>query len=124
MAKIQNRNHTAVCDCTVIHDAVVEKVKKLMPSSDRLFDLAEFFKILGDSTRIRILSALHKSEMCVCDISSLLDMTQSAVSHQLRILKQVRLVRSRKDGKIVYYKLDDNHIEKILSMGFKHISES
>jgi ArsR family transcriptional regulator, lead/cadmium/zinc/bismuth-responsive transcriptional repressor len=124
MAKIRDRNHTAVCDCTVIHDVVVEKVKTLMPSSDRLFDLAEFFKILGDSTRIGILSALHKSEMCVCDISSLLDMTQSAVSHQLRILKQVRLVRSRKEGKIVYYKLDDSHIEEILSMGFKHISES
>ena len=123
MAKNRELN-SAFCDCTVIHEDTVQKVKKTMPESENLFDLAEFFSILGDSTRIGILSALLKSEMCVCDISALLNMTQSAVSHQLRLLKQARLVRYRKAGKIVYYTLDDKHIEEILLMGFKHLSES
>ena len=123
MAKNRELN-PAFCDCTVIHEDTVQRVKKTMPESEKLFDLAEFFRILGDSTRIGILSALLKSEMCVCDISALLNMTQSAVSHQLRLLKQARLVRYRKAGKIVYYTLDDKHIEEILSMGFKHLSES
>jgi len=120
----KEQNSPAVCDCTVIHEDIVNAVKKAMPESEGIHNLADFFKILGDSTRIGILSALQRSEMCVCDISALLDMTQSAVSHQLRILKQARLVRYRKDGKIVYYSLDDNHVEKILSIGRTHLLEA
>ncbi len=120
---IKHDSNQGTCDCTTIHEEVVENVKKSIPSTDQRLNLSEFFRILGDSTRIGILSALHKSEMCVCDISSLLNMTQSAVSHQLRILKQARLVRYRKEGKVVYYSLDDNHIEEMLSIGYKHLSE-
>ena len=105
------------CDCDVIHEDVVNKVQNSMAEEDHLYDLAEVFKVFGDSTRIRILEALSKSEMCVCDIAFLLNMTQSAISHQLRVLKQARLVKNRRDGKIVYYSLDDDHIERILNMG-------
>lgn len=119
----KHESNQSIYDCTTIHEEVVESVKKTMPSTDQRLNLSEFFRILGDSTRIGILSALHKSEMCVCDISSLLNMTQSAVSHQLRILKQARLVRYRKEGKVVYYSLDDKHIDEILSIGYKHLSE-
>lgn len=111
------------CDCDVIHEDVVNKVQNSMAEEDHLYDLAEVFKVFGDSTRIRILEALSKSEMCVCDIAFLLNMTQSAISHQLRVLKQARLVKNRRDGKIVYYSLDDDHIEKILNMGLEHIRE-
>ena len=111
------------CDCDVIHEDVVNKVQNSMAEEDHLYDLAEVFKIFGDSTRIRILEALSKSEMCVCDIAFLLNMTQSAISHQLRVLKQARLVKNRRDGKIVYYSLDDDHIERILNMGLEHIRE-
>ncbi|MGO4988156.1 MAG: helix-turn-helix transcriptional regulator [Gallicola sp.] len=111
------------CDCDVIHEDVVNKVQNSMAEEDHLYDLAEVFKVFGDSTRIRILEALSKSEMCVCDIAFLLNMTQSAISHQLRVLKQARLVKNRRDGKIVYYSLDDDHIERILNMGLEHIRE-
>ena len=111
------------CDCDVIHEDVVNKVQNSMAEEDHLYDLAEVFKVFGDSTRIRILEALSKSEMCVCDIAFLLNMTQSAISHQLRVLKQARLVKNRRDGKIVNYSLDDDHIEKILNMGLEHIRE-
>lgn len=94
-----------------------------MPEEEVLYDLGDFFKILGDSTRIKILSALFQSEMCVCDIAALLGMTQSAISHQLRVLKQGRLVKHRKDGKVVYYSLDDDHIKHIIDQGLTHISE-
>lgn len=111
------------CDCDVIHEDVVNKVQNSMAEEDHLYDLAEVFKVFGDSTRIRILEALSKSEMCVCDIAFLLNMTQSAISHQLRVLKQARLVKNRRDGKNVYYSLDDDHIERILNMGLEHIRE-
>lgn len=111
------------CDCDVIHEDVVNKVQNSMAEEDHLYDLAEVFKVFGDSTRIRILEALSKSEMCVCDIAFLLNMTQSAISHQLRVLKQARLVKNRRDGKIFYYSLDDDHIERILNMGLEHIRE-
>ena len=94
-----------------------------MPEEELLYDLGDFFKILGDSTRIKILSALFQSEMCVCDIAALLGMTQSAISHQLRVLKQGRLVKHRKEGKVVYYSLDDDHIKHIVDQGLTHISE-
>jgi ArsR family transcriptional regulator, lead/cadmium/zinc/bismuth-responsive transcriptional repressor len=117
------KSHRAVCDCTVIHKDVVKNVKKQMPQVELLLDVAEFFRIFGDSTRIGILYALKNAELCVCDICTLLNMTQSAVSHQLRILKQARLVRYRRDGKIVYYKLDDEHISDILNLGMNHAAE-
>lgn len=111
------------CDCTVIHDEVVEQVRKSMPDDEHLMDLADLFKVFADTTRVKILYALFSSEMCVCDIAALLNMTKSAISHQLRVLKQARLVRYRKDGKIVYYSLDDNHIKNIFGQGLEHVSE-
>ena len=111
------------CDCTVIHEDVVNRVKKNMPESEILYDLADFFKVFGDSTRIRILWALDRSEMCVCDIAVLLNMTHSAISHQLRVLKNARLVKNRRQGKLVYYSLDDEHIKEILNQGLTHIKE-
>lgn len=111
------------CDCTAIHEDVVDKVRENMPQEENLYDLAELFKVFGDTTRIKILYALFASEMCVCDIAFLLNMTQSAISHQLRVLKQARLVKFRKDGKVVYYSLDDEHIKHIFDQGLLHISE-
>ena len=115
------KKETLVCECTVIHQEVIDKIK--LPEEEVLYDLGDFFKILGDSTRIKILSALFQSEMCVCDIAALLGMTQSAISHQLRVLKQGRLVKHRKKGKVVYYSLDDDHIKHIVDQGLTHISE-
>jgi ArsR family transcriptional regulator len=111
------------CSCTIIHEDIVNEVKKTIPKEETLIDLAEFFKVFGDSTRVRIMSALEKSEMCVCDISAALDMSTSAISHQLRILRSSKLVKNRKDGKIVYYSLDDEHVNTILLQGLEHINE-
>lgn len=111
------------CDCTVIHEEVVNRVMGRMPEEESLYDLAELFKVFGDSTRIKILWALVESEMCVCDIAYLLNMTQSAISHQLRVLKQAKLVKNRKEGKIVFYSLEDEHIKQIFDLGLIHISE-
>lgn len=111
------------CDCDVIHEDIVKQVKSKMPQEEILYDLAELFKVFGDSTRIKILWALDESEMCVCDIAFLLNMTQSAVSHQLRVLKQADLVKNRRAGKIVFYSLDDEHVKQIFNQGLIHISE-
>ena len=111
------------CDCNVIHDDIVRKVQKQMPDEELLLDLAELFKVFGDSTRVRIISALLHSEMCVCDIAALLVMSKSAISHQLRVLRQSRMVKYRRDGKVVYYSLDDMHIGGIFKQGLTHISE-
>lgn len=111
------------CDCSVIHEEIVNMVRSKMPLEESLYDLAELFKVFGDTTRIKILWALDEAEMCVCDIAVLLGMTQSAISHQLRILKQVRLVKNRKDGKVVYYSLDDAHVKQIFEQGLVHINE-
>jgi ArsR family transcriptional regulator len=111
------------CQVDVVHQEVVDKVKEAMPVDDILYDLAELFKIFGDSTRIKILSALKESELCVCDIASVLDMTKSAVSHQLRILRGAKLVRIRRQGKEIYYSLDDEHVGQIFSIGLEHIEE-
>ena len=105
------------------HNEVVEKISVNMPDEGTLCDLAEFFKVFADSTRIKILYALSNGELCVCDIWQSLGLTQSAVSHQLRILKQMRLVKYRKEGKTVYYSLDDDHIQSILSGGLEHVME-
>lgn len=111
------------CDCEVIHEDVVNQVRALMPEEEILFDLAELFKVFADSTRIRILYALDEAEMCVCDIAVLLNMTQSAISHQLRILKQAKLVKNRRDGKTVFYSLSDEHVKYIFDQGLAHILE-
>ena len=111
------------CDQPLIHSDLIEKVDILMPDEDTLYDLAELFKIFGDSTRVRILYLLLESEMCVCDIVQCLSMTQSAISHQLRILKNANLVRFKRDGKMVIYYLADEHVRMILSCGMQHILE-
>lgn len=111
------------CDCEVIHADLVEAVKKRMPDENELYDLADFFKVLGDSTRAKIMWALDESEMCVCDLAVLLNMTKSAISHQLSSLKQSDLVKYRKDGKVVFYSLADDHIQEIFEKGLEHIRE-
>ena len=112
------------CDCTVIHEDVIKKVKKRMPDEELLLNLADLFKVFGDSTRVRIISALLHSEMCVCDIAALLEMSKSAISHQLRELRQTKLVKYRRDGKVVYYSLDDEHVGVIFKQGLAHVSEA
>ena len=102
---------------------MVKSVTDKMPDEDKLYDLAEIFKVFGDSTRIKILYVLFEAEMCVCDIAQLLNMNQSAISHQLRILKQNRLVKSRRDGKAVFYSLADSHVRTIINQGMEHIEE-
>lgn len=111
------------CDCTVIHEEIVNKVKEFMPAEDTLTGLAELFKVFGDTTRIKILWALSESEMCVCDLAFLLNMTQSAISHQLRLLKQSRLVKNRKEGKVVFYSLADEHVKLIFKQALTHVLE-
>ena len=111
------------CDFIHVHEDIVNRVTKVMPDEDQLMDLAEFFKIFGDSTRIKILYVLSQAEMCVCDTATLLQMGQSAISHQLRVLKQMRLVKFRRDGRTVFYSLADGHIQTILAQGMEHIQE-
>ena len=106
-----------------VHPELLAHVKLDMPDVEDLYDLAELFKVFGDSTRIRILYVLFESEMCVCDIAEILNMTQSAISHQLRVLKQARLVRNRREGKQIYYFLADDHVRTIIGQGMDHISE-
>lgn len=105
------------------HAATVERVKAAMPDDDLLTDIAELFKVFGDSTRTRILAALSESEMCVCCISAILNMSVSAVSHQLRILRQSKLVKTRREGKEIYYSLDDEHIGEIFETALEHVKE-
>ena len=111
------------CEFMFVHQEIVERVNAAMPAEETLFDLAELFKIFGDSTRIKILYVLFESEMCVCDIAQLLGLIPSAVSHQLRVLKANRLVKPRKDGKTVFYSLADDHVRKIIAQGMEHIEE-
>lgn len=111
------------CDTLEVHQALLDIVNKKMPDEDVLYDLAELFKVFGDSTRIRILYVLFEAEVCVCDLAASLNMTQSAISHQLRILKQNKLVKSRREGKSVFYSLADDHVRTIISQGQEHIEE-
>lgn len=106
-----------------IHENIVSKIKEKMPEEEVLADLADLFRVFGDSTRVKIIFALFSNEMCVCDIAELLGMTQSAISHQLRVLKNARLVKFRKEGKTVFYSLDDEHISRILEYGLEHVNE-
>ena len=103
--------------------AVLDKLNDSMPPEETLCDLSELFKIFGDSTRIKILYVLFESEMCVCDIAQLLNMTQSAISHQLRLLKQSKLVKNRREGKTVFYSLADGHVRTIINQGMEHVTE-
>jgi DNA-binding transcriptional ArsR family regulator len=111
------------CDCNVIHEDTVAGVRAKMPDDETLMNLADLFKVFSDSTRVRILCALQYSELCVCDIAFLLGMTKSAISHQLRSLRQTRLVKYRKDGKSVYYSLDDEHVGNVFEQGLLHVCE-
>ena len=118
-----DNNEIERCGFLFVHEDAVDEVLGGMPNDETLYDLAELFKVFGDSTRIKILYALFEAELCVCDISRLLGLTQSAVSHQLRVLKSSRLVKFRKEGKTVFYSLDDDHVRKIIAQGMEHINE-
>ena len=117
------KKKNSVCMTMYVHEETVNEVIESIPSEELLYDLADFFKVVGDTTRIKILHALLVAEMCVCDLSSLLNISQSAVSHQLRTLRQANLVRFRKQGKVVFYSLKDDHIRKIIHMGLQHVLE-
>ena len=118
------REYIEVCEEVCPHQEILDRVKPEMPDEERLYDLAELFKVFGDTTRIRILYVLFESEMCVYDIAALLNMNQPAISHQLKVLKQARLVRNRREGKTVYYFLDDDHVRTVIGQGMEHIEET
>lgn len=107
----------------IVNQEVVDKVSCALPDEEILYDVAELFKVFGDSTRIKIICALFEEEMCVYDLAATLQMTQSAISHQLRILKNAHLVKFRRDGKMIYYSLDDDHVKQIFDAGYKHVIE-
>ena len=126
MAALKRKKSEGVETCAVngIHLETIRSVKRAMPDLVDLNELADLFKLFGDTTRTRILWALSESEMCVCDLCALLKMKQPAVSHQLKNLKQSRIVKARRDGKIIYYSLDDEHIRKLLNLGMEHVQEA
>lgn len=119
--KIQNGEISG--EFLAAHEDVVKRVLEKQPADEYLYDLAELFKVFGDSTRIKILYALFESDLCVGDIAQLLNISQSAVSHQLKILKDAKLVKFRREGKIIFYMLDDDHVRTMLSMGMEHVEE-
>jgi ArsR family transcriptional regulator len=116
-------NKEDLCQEKCDHTETVKKVQEQMASTDQLFELADLFKAFGDSTRMRILNALLQSELCVCDLVDIIGMSQSAISHQLRVLRSAKIVKHRKEGKNVYYSLDDNHIRQLLKDGLEHVTE-
>ncbi|NLM43803.1 MAG: helix-turn-helix transcriptional regulator [Clostridiales bacterium] len=116
-----NKVKVDCCEVNIIHEDIVKKVRENMPDEDLLYDMADFFRVFGDSTRVKILHVLFQSEMCVCDIAALLNMNQSAISHQLRVLKGARLVKNRREGKVVYYSLDDEHVKQIFDQAMAHL---
>lgn len=111
-----------LCEVPCVHQELVTKAKIAMQSEERLSSLAEFFKTFGDSTRVRIVSALMAGELCVCDIAECLEMTVSAVSHQLRVLRNTKIVRTRREGKQIFYSIDDEHVEILFKIALEHIS--
>ena len=117
------KNGIECCDAQELHPDLLTIVNEQMPPEEELYNLAELFKIFGDSTRIRILFVLFEAEVCVCDLAHALNMTQSAISHQLRSLKQCRLVKARREGKTVFYALADSHVRTILDQGMEHVAE-
>lgn len=118
-----NQDRETQCGCTVIHEDIVRNVEGELTSQTQLMNMAELFKAMSDPTRLKIVNALMLSEMCVCDIAYLLKMTGPAVSHHLKVLRQCQLIKYRKDGKIVYYSLDDEHIAPLFKQGYEHVSE-
>lgn len=116
-------NDVECCETLHVHEDILKTVNAQMPDEDKLYDLAELFKVFGDSTRIRILFVLFEAEMCVCDLAKMLNMTQSAVSHQLKILKNSKLVKNRREGKSIFYSLADGHVRTIIAQGMEHIEE-
>lgn len=118
---VKNREDDAFCNCTIIHEDVLNKVQDKMTSEGHLFRMAELFKALDDPTRLKIVNALIISEMCVCDIAALLNLTQPAVSHHLKMLRQIQLIKYRREGKVSYYSLDDEHIEILFKQGLEHV---
>ena len=118
-----DKNGMECCDCTQVHDDIVSEVTSQLPEDEILYDLAELFKVFGDSTRIKILYALSEWELCVCDISELIGVSQTAISHQLRVLKGAKLVKYRREGKNVFYSLDDDHVRSIINQGMEHVEE-
>ena len=123
LTRMARQTELETCGFLHVHEDTVAKVRALLPDEGTLTRLSDLFKVFGDSTRIRILYVLFEQDVCVCDIAQLLGMTQSAVSHQLRVLKQARLIRSRREGKTVFYALADDHVRTLLSNGMEHISE-
>lgn len=123
MGERLSENELECCDGIEIHEDLLKTVTEQMPEEEELYDLAELFKVFGDSTRIRILYVLFEAEVCVCDIAEALHMTQPAISHQLKILKQAKLVKSRREGKSVFYSLADGHVRTIIAQGREHIEE-
>ena len=128
MAKknMQNLNvdDNATCDCNIVHNDVVEKIKQGISKDEDLDRAAELFKVLGDPARLKIINSLMLAEICVCDLANLLGMSQPAISHHLKVLRQTRLVKYRRDGKTVYYKLDDEHVANVFYQGLLHVSHS
>ncbi len=120
---MSDKKHSPVCEDNIVHEDILQKVTSEMPEEEFLYELADFFKVFGDTTRIKILYVLFESEMCVCDIAKLLGMTQSAISHQLKILKQSKLIKYRREGKTVFYSLADDHVRTIINQGVSHLCE-
>lgn len=112
-----------ICEGCELHEDLMKQVNDQMPKEDDLYDLADLFKLFGDSTRVRILYVLLEAEVCVCDLAEILHMSQSAISHQLRVLKQAKLVTNRREGKSMFYSLADSHVSTILLQGMEHIQE-
>lgn len=112
-----------LCPCREVHGALLERVRAGMPDEDALYEAAELFRLFGDSTRIRILSVLSCAEVCVCDLSQTLQMTPSAISHQLKLLRQGKLVKCRREGKSIFYSLADDHVRTIIKQGLEHVKE-
>ena len=123
MSEYSHSCHEESCEYMHVHPELIAKVRENMPPEEILYDLAELYKVFGDSTRIKILFVLFESEVCVCDLAQCLNMTVSAISHQLRVLKQSRLVKSRREGKTVFYSLADDHVRTVLGQGMEHIEE-
>lgn len=118
-----DKENIEVCSCNIIHEDIVNVARKNMTNDTSIYNMAEFFKVLNDPTRLKIINALILSEMCVCDISALLGMNQPAISHHLKVLRQSKLIKYRRDGKIVYYSLDDEHIKPIFNQCLNHVNE-
>lgn len=118
-----NNEKIEICECKEIHKELLNIVNEKLPKEDSLNDLAELFKVFGDPTRIRILFVLFEAEVCVCDLAEALNMTQSAVSHQLKVLKQAKLIKNRREGKSIFYSLADEHVRTIIAQGMNHVEE-